>query len=134
MQTEYKLFPGYARQMIRSIEKYMESKPNNAIVRNFSDPYEAFYFYLNEMSMLDICGLKKGCLASMPSRLLKKKYINNIKLSVIISLPIFLFRLNVSPVVFLSLVDTRRRLFLHCSWESNYLIFLFPFEYWLALV
>lgn len=42
MQTEYKLFPGYARQMIRSIGKYMDSKPNNAIARNFSDPYEAF--------------------------------------------------------------------------------------------
>ena len=31
MQAEYKLFPDYAWQMIRSIGEYMDSKPDNAI-------------------------------------------------------------------------------------------------------
>lgn len=60
MQLEYKLFPGYARQMIRSIGKYMENKPSNALARNFADPYEAFYFYIHEMSMQEVRRLSKG--------------------------------------------------------------------------
>lgn len=60
MQAEFKMFPGYARRMIVAIERYMNNKPNNALAKNFSDPYEAFYFYINEMSMQDVRRLKKG--------------------------------------------------------------------------
>lgn len=60
MQMEYKLFPGYARQIIRSIGKYMLNKPHSSLARNFSDPYEAFYFYIHKMSMQDVRRLKKG--------------------------------------------------------------------------
>lgn len=73
MQAEYKLFPGYARQMIRSIGKYMDNKPDNAIARNFSDPYEAFYFYLNEMSMQDIRRLKKGLFGFNAKQIIEKE-------------------------------------------------------------
>lgn len=67
------ILPGYARQMIRSIGKYMDSKPNNAIARNFSDPYEAFYFYLNEMSMQDIRRLKKGLFGFNAKQIIEKE-------------------------------------------------------------
>ena len=60
MQAEFKMFPGYARRMIVAIERYMNNKPDNALARNFSDPYEAFYFYINEMSMQEVRQLKKG--------------------------------------------------------------------------
>ena len=73
MQAEYKLFPGYARQMIRSIGKYMDNKPDNAIARNFSDPCEAFYFYLNEMSMQDIRRLKKGLFGFNAKQIIEKE-------------------------------------------------------------
>ena len=73
MLAEYKLFPGYARQMIRSIGEYMDSKPDNAIARNFSEPYEAFYFYLNEMSMQDIRRLKKGLFGFNARHIIEKE-------------------------------------------------------------
>lgn len=60
MQAEFKMFPGYARRMIVAIERYMNNKPNNALAKNFSDPYEAFYFYINEMPMQNVRRLKKG--------------------------------------------------------------------------
>lgn len=73
MQTEYKLFPGYARQIIRSIGEYMENKTNNALAQNFSDPYEAFYFYLNDMSMQDIRRLKKGLFGFNAKQIIEKE-------------------------------------------------------------
>lgn len=68
MQIEFKMFPGYSKRMIVAIERYMNNKPNNALAKNFSDPYEAFYFYINEMSLQDVRGLKKDSFTLMRKR------------------------------------------------------------------
>lgn len=60
--------------MIVAIEQYMNNKPNNALAKNFSDPYEAFYFYINEMPMQDVRLLKKDSFTLMRRRLYRKKY------------------------------------------------------------
>lgn len=74
MQAEFKMFPGYAKRIIIAIERYMNNKPNNALAKNFCDPYEAFYFYINGMSMQEVRRLKKGCSVLTQKRLSKKKY------------------------------------------------------------
>lgn len=78
MRAEYRMFPGYARQMIRSIGINMESKPDNALARNFTDPYEAFYFYLNQMSMNDIRQLNKGLFGFNAKKIIEKEILQQI--------------------------------------------------------
>ncbi|MEG1334581.1 MAG: phosphoadenosine phosphosulfate reductase family protein [Bacteroides sp.] len=79
MQTEFKMFPGYARRMIVAIERCMNNKPNNALAKNFSDPYEAFYFYINEMSMQDVRRLKKGLFHFNAKEVIQKEILNQLE-------------------------------------------------------
>jgi phosphoadenosine phosphosulfate reductase len=60
MRYEFQLFPPRALALIRSLKKHMLLKPNNYIARNFSDEYEAFYFYVVEISMNDFKELKNS--------------------------------------------------------------------------
>ena len=79
MQAEFKMFPGYARRMIVAIERYMNNKPNNALAKNFSDPYESFYFYINEMPMQDVRRLKKGLFHFNAKEVIQKEILNRIR-------------------------------------------------------
>lgn len=47
--------------------------------RNFSDPYEAFYFYINEMPMQDIRRLKKGLFYFNAKEVIRKEILNRIE-------------------------------------------------------
>lgn len=78
MQTEFKMFPGYAKRMIVAIERNMNNKPNNALAKNFSDAYEAFYFYINEMSMQDVRRLKKGLFHFDAKEIIQREILNQI--------------------------------------------------------
>lgn len=60
MIKEFRMFPGYAKATIKAISNFMVNKPHTALARSFSDEYEAFYFYINEISMQDVRRLKNG--------------------------------------------------------------------------
>ena len=60
MRYEFQLFPSRALALIRTIKKHMDLKPNNYISRNFENEYEAFYFYVVEISMNDFKELKNS--------------------------------------------------------------------------
>ena len=76
---EFKMFPGYAKRMIVAIERNMNNKPNNVLAKNFSDQYEAFYFYINEMSMQDVRRLKKGLFHFNAKEVIQKEILNRIE-------------------------------------------------------
>lgn len=76
MIKEFKMFPGYAKSTIRAIKKFMDNKPNSSLSRRFSDEYEAFYFYINGMSMNDVGGLKKGLFHFNAKEVIKKEILN----------------------------------------------------------
>ncbi|MDL2254979.1 phosphoadenosine phosphosulfate reductase family protein [Parabacteroides sp. OttesenSCG-928-K15] len=78
MIREFQMFPGYAKALIRAIEKNMNDKPGNALAKNFADGYEAFYFYIHEMSMQDVRRLKKGFFPFNAKEAIEK-YIFNVK-------------------------------------------------------
>jgi phosphoadenosine phosphosulfate reductase len=44
-RIEFQHFKGYARAMMNSIEKYMQTHPHTAMARVFANKYEAFYYY-----------------------------------------------------------------------------------------
>lgn len=73
MRYEYKLFPGYAKAMIRAIDRYMKAKPDNALARNFADPYEAFYFYITEIPMQEVRWLKKSLFGFNAREIIEKE-------------------------------------------------------------
>jgi 3''-phosphoadenosine 5''-phosphosulfate sulfotransferase (PAPS reductase)/FAD synthetase and related enzymes len=81
MQVEYKMFPAYAKAMIKAVGKNMEAKPDNAIARNFDNAHEAFYFYISEMSMADIRRLKKGLFGFNAKEIIEKEILKNSSLS-----------------------------------------------------
>lgn len=60
LRVEFSAFPRYAYAFMRAIKKHMKYKPNNFIARNFSDEYEAFYFYTNEQTVQEFKDLKNG--------------------------------------------------------------------------
>lgn len=77
MQLEFKMFPGYARRMIVAIERYMNSHPDNFPARNFKDGYEAFYYYLNEMTIAEFRSLKNGLFGVNAKEIIQKEILNN---------------------------------------------------------
>lgn len=46
---EYKVFPKYAKALIKAIEKNM--KKGNSIGKNFTDPYEVFWWWISKLPM-----------------------------------------------------------------------------------
>jgi len=80
LRKEFQEFPRYAFAFIRAIEKHMKNKPNNFIARNFSDGYEAFYFYVVEQTMSEFKEMKESLFApdfkAMINRYLRKAIIN----------------------------------------------------------
>lgn len=76
MQLEFKMFPGYARRIIASVEKYMSTHPNGFLSRNFNDEYEAFYYYINEIPIADFHEMKKGLFGFNAKEILKRKILS----------------------------------------------------------
>lgn len=67
------MFPGYARRIIVSIEKYMSTHPNGFLSRNFNDEYEAFYYYINEIPIADFHEMKKGLFGFNAKEIIKRE-------------------------------------------------------------
>lgn len=77
MIKEFKMFPNYARSILKAIRKNMDNKPNNALAKNFGDEYEAFYFYINETTMQDVRMLKKGLFPFSAKEIIEKEILSN---------------------------------------------------------
>nr|DAS27091.1 MAG TPA: phosphoadenosine-phosphosulfate reductase [Caudoviricetes sp.] len=58
MRIEFKTFPRYAINLMRAIKKFMESHPNTFWGKNFDNEYEAFYYYINDLSLQDFKFMK----------------------------------------------------------------------------
>ena len=72
------MFPGYAHRIIVAIEKYMNTHPNGFLARNFTDGYEAFYYYINEISIADVHELKKGIFGFNAKEIIQREIINRV--------------------------------------------------------
>lgn len=62
MQLEFKYFPKYAFALLKSIKEYQIAKPDSFWGKNFSNEYEAFYYYLHEMTVQEFKFLKTASL------------------------------------------------------------------------
>lgn len=63
MQMEYKMFPGYARRMIKALDTFLTTHPQTKAAKVFENGYEFFYFYINgqrSMSMIAFKELKES--------------------------------------------------------------------------
>lgn len=78
MQLEFKMFPGYARRMIVAVERYMNTHPNGFLARNFADGYEAFYYYINEISIAEFHEQKKGLFGFNAKEIIQREILNQI--------------------------------------------------------
>lgn len=78
MQLEFKMFPGYAKRMIVAIERYMSTHPNGFLARNFADGYEAFYYYINEVSIADFHEQKKGLFRFSAREIIRREILNQL--------------------------------------------------------
>lgn len=78
MQLEFKMFPGYARKVIASVGIYMNTHPNGFLARNFSDGYEAFYYYINEIPIAEFHELKKGLFGFNAKEIVQREILNQI--------------------------------------------------------
>lgn len=78
MQLEFKMFPGYARRVIASVAIYMSTHPNGFLARNFSDGYEAFYYYINEIPIAKFHELKKGSFGFNAKEIIQREILNTL--------------------------------------------------------
>lgn len=62
MQLEFKTFPKYAFALMRAIKKFQKAKPDSFWGKNFENEYEAFYYYLHDMSLQDFNFMKTASL------------------------------------------------------------------------
>ena len=76
MQLEFKMFPGYARRIIVAIEKYMNTHLNGFLARNFTDGYEAFYYYINEIPIADFLEQKRGLFGFNAKEVIEREILN----------------------------------------------------------
>lgn len=85
MQKEFKMFPGYAKRIIIAVERYMIAKPDCFLARNFENGYEAFYYYINEISIKSFHELKKGLFGFNAKKIIEQEilrsYDSNIRTS-----------------------------------------------------
>lgn len=72
------MFPGYAKRVIVAVERYMNTHPNNFLSRNFADEYEAFYYYINEISIADFQEQKKGLFRFSSREVIKREILNQL--------------------------------------------------------
>ncbi len=79
MQLEFKMFPGYALRVISAVEIYMNTHPNGFLARNFTDGYEAFYYYINEIPIADFHEQKKGLFDFNAKEIIQREILNQIK-------------------------------------------------------
>ena len=76
MQLEFKMFPGYARRIIVAIGKYMNTHLNGFLARNFTDGYEAFYYYINEIPIADFHEQKRGLFGFNAKEVIEREMLN----------------------------------------------------------
>lgn len=62
MQLEFKTFPRYAIALMNAIKKFQEAKPDTFWGKNFGNEYEAFYYYVHDMSLQDFKFMKTASL------------------------------------------------------------------------
>ena len=77
MQLEFKMFPGYARRMIVAVERYMSAHPNGFLARNFENGHEAFYYYINEVSIADFREQRKGLFKFDAQEIIRREILIN---------------------------------------------------------
>lgn len=78
MQLEFKMFPGYAQSVIIAVERYMNTHPNGFLARNFTDGYEAFYYYINEIPIADFHEQKKGLFRFSAREIIRREILNQL--------------------------------------------------------
>lgn len=59
---EFKMFPGYAKMIIRAIRGNMELKPNNVFAQNFKNEYEVFHWWLSGYGLKEYYQLRSATL------------------------------------------------------------------------
>ena len=62
MQLEFKTFPRYAFALMSAIKKFQTANPDSFWGKNFSNEYESFYYYLNEMTVQEFKFMKTASL------------------------------------------------------------------------
>lgn len=62
MRLEFKTFPRYAMALIRAIKKFQEAKPNTFWGKEFNNEYEAFYYYIHDLTLQDFKFMKTASL------------------------------------------------------------------------
>ncbi len=55
---QYKLFPKYAKAIIKTIKKRIDLKPQCSFAINFNNEYEVFYWWLSELSISQFIELR----------------------------------------------------------------------------
>lgn len=63
---------------IVAIERYMSTHPNGFLTRNFENGYEAFYYYINEVSIADFHEQKKGLFAFSAKEIIRREILNQL--------------------------------------------------------
>lgn len=76
MRMEFKTFPRYAFALMKSIKKYQQAKPETFWGENFKDEYEAFYYYVHDMTLQDFKFMKTASLFRNDFKSIVLKYLN----------------------------------------------------------
>lgn len=75
MQLEFKTFPKYAFVLMKAIRKYQMLKPDSFWGKNFLNEYEAFYYYLHDMTLQDFKFMKSASLFENDFEKIIKKWL-----------------------------------------------------------
>lgn len=75
MQLEFKTFPKYAFGLMKAIRKYQMLKPDSFWGKNFLNEYEAFYYYLHDMTLQDFKFMKSASLFENDFEKIIKKWL-----------------------------------------------------------
>lgn len=76
MILEFKTFPKYAFALMKYIKKYQTAKPDTFWGKNFSNEYEAFYYYLSNMTVQEFKNMEAGNLFGNSFDGIIKKFLN----------------------------------------------------------
>lgn len=75
MRIEFKTFPRYAINLIKAIKKFMETHPETFWGKNFDNGHEAFYYYINDLSLQDFKFMKTASMFKNDFEIMVNNYL-----------------------------------------------------------
>ena len=76
MRIEFKAFPQYATNLMKAIKRFQEAKPHTFWGKEFDNEYEAFYYYINDLTLQDFKFMKTASLFGSNFKQVVNNYLN----------------------------------------------------------